>query len=82
MVAMSADLLARILVDPQVCFGKPTMKGHRVWVSLILGYLADGWSPDDIIAEFPGLEIDDVRACAAYGARLADVRFIDLDDVA
>ncbi len=76
------ELLARIVVDPQICFGKPTVRGHRIWVSLVLGYLAEGWSVEQIIEEFPGLDPLDVRACVAYGARLADVRFVDLDDVA
>lgn len=79
---MTADLLERIVVDPGICFGKPTIKGHRIWVSLILGYLAEGWSVDQVLGEFPTLELDDVRACLAYGARLADVQFADLDPVA
>lgn len=79
---MTDELLARIVVDPQICFGKPTVRGHRIWVSLVLGYLAEGWSVEQIVGEFPGLEPIDVRACVAYGARLADVRFVDLDDVA
>ena len=78
----STELLQRIVVDPQICFGKPTIRGHRIWVSLVLGYIAEGWSPEQVVAEYPGIEIDDVRACVAYGARLADVRFADLDDVA
>jgi uncharacterized protein (DUF433 family) len=81
-MGMTTELLARIIFDPQICFGKPTIKGHRIWVSLVLGYLAEGWSAEDVVAEFPGIEIDDVRACMAYGARLADLRFVDLDDVA
>ena len=51
-------------------------------MSLVLGYIAEGWSPEQVVDEYPGIEIDDVRACVAYGARLADVRFADLDDVA
>ena len=78
----STELLQRIVVDPQICFGKPTIRGHRIWVSLVLGYIAEGWSPEQVVDEYPGIEIDDVRACVAYGARLADVRFADLDDVA
>ncbi len=78
----STELLERIVVDPSVCFGKPTIRGHRLWVSLILGYLAEGWTPEQIVEEYPGIDTDDVRACIAYGARLADVRFVDLDDVA
>jgi hypothetical protein len=42
---MSKDeLLGRIAVDPNVCFGKPCIKGHRIWVSLVLDLLASGWS--------------------------------------
>lgn len=78
----SEELLERIVVDPEVCFGKPTIRGHRIWVSLVLGYLAEGWTPEQVVEEYPGIEIDDVRACVAYAARLADVRFVDLDDVA
>ena len=78
----STELLQRIVVDPQICFGKPTIRGHRIWVSLVLGYIAEGWSPEQVVEQYPGIEIDDVRACVAYGARLADVRFADLDDVA
>ena len=83
-VVMTANeaLLARIVVDPAICFGKPTVKGHRIWVSLILDLLAAGSSVGEVIAEYPQLTEDDVRACIAYGARLADVQFVDLDNVA
>ena len=54
--------------DPQICFGKPTIRGHRIWVSLVLGHLAEGWTPDEIVDNFEGLVVDDVRACVAYGA--------------
>ena len=69
-------------MDPAICFGKPTIKGHRMWVSLILDLLAAGSSVGEVIDEYPQLTEEDVRACIAYGARLADVRFVDLDDVA
>ena len=78
-VMTSSELLERIIVDPQICFGKPTIRGHRIWVSLVLGHLAEGWTPDEIVDNFPGLIVDDVRACVAYGARLADIRFSDLE---
>lgn len=77
--AMTNALLERIVVDPLICFGKPTIRGHRLWVSLILGYLAEGWTVEAVVEEFPDLEVDDVLACIAYGAQLADVRFADLD---
>ena len=76
---MTNALLDRIVVNPAICFGKPTIRGHRLWVSLILGYLAEGWTVDAVVEEFQGIEADDVLACIAYGAQLADVRFADLD---
>ena len=45
-------------------------------------HLAEGWTVDAIVDEFPGIEVDDVRACIAYAAQLANARFADLDDVA
>ena len=78
----STELLDRIVVDPAVCFGKPTIKGHRIWVSLVLGYLAEGWTTEQVVNEFEGLVADDVLACVAYASRLANVRFGDLDEVA
>ncbi len=75
-------LLERISVDPAVCGGKPCVRGHRIWVSLILGLLADGMSVAEILEDYPGLEEADIRACIAYGAVLADARFVDLADPA
>lgn len=78
---MAAEkLLERISVDPNICGGKPCIRGHRIWVSLILGLLADGMSVEEILMEYPGLEEADVRACIAYGAKLADGRFVDLSE--
>jgi len=75
---VQTDLLNRIVVDPAVCGGRPCIKGHRVWVSLVLGLLADGESVPDVLTEYPGLEVEDVRACIAYGAKLAGAHFIDV----
>lgn len=72
------QLLERITVDPQVCGGKPCVRGHRIWVSLVLGLLAGGMSVDEVLGEYPQLDDADVRACIAYGAKLADGRFVDL----
>lgn len=73
-----AALLERIVANPDVAGGKATIRGHRIWVSLILGLLADGATMDDILSEYPGLEEADVRACIAYGARLASGPFVDV----
>ncbi|MCU0726580.1 MAG: DUF433 domain-containing protein [Planctomycetes bacterium] len=72
------ELLQRISIDPQICFGKPCIRGHRIWVSLILDMLADGASPSEIIDDYPGLVEDDVRACIAYGAEMSRERYVEL----
>jgi uncharacterized protein (DUF433 family) len=59
--------LDRISVDPNVCFGKPRIKGTRIWVSLILDFLAGGETPEQILASYPQLTVDDIRAAIAYG---------------
>jgi len=58
-------LLSRISIDPNICFGKPCIKGHRIWVSLILDYLAGGETIDSILEAYPGIEREDVLACIA-----------------
>ncbi len=75
---MRVDLLDRIAVDPAVCGGVPCVKGHRIWVSLVLGMLAEGASFADLLTEYPGLEADDVLACIAYGSKLAGGHFVDV----
>lgn len=59
-------LLKRISIDPNVCFGRPCIEGTRIWVSLILDFLADGMTTEEIIAEYPYLEGDDIRATVAF----------------
>lgn len=73
-----SDLLSRISVDPNVCFGKPCIRGTRIWVGLVLGMLAHGTTVDTLLAEYPQLEEADVLACLAYGAKLANGRLTDL----
>lgn len=72
------ELLSRIPIDPKVCFGKPCIKGHRVWVSLILDFLASGMTIKDILEQYPGIEEADVLACIAYGAEMARERYIEI----
>lgn len=72
------QLLSRISIDPNVCFGKPCIRGHRIWVSRILDELAGGRSFDEVLKEHPGLVEDDVRACIAYGAEMSRERFVEV----
>ncbi len=71
-------LLQRISVDPNVCFGKPCIRGTRIWVSLILDFLADGMRVEEILKEYPQLTEEDVRAAIAYGAEMSRERYIEI----
>jgi len=72
------ELLKRVSIDPNICFGKPCIKGHRIWVSLILDLLASGMSISEILDDYPGLEAADIYACIAYGAEMARERYVDI----
>jgi len=72
------EILKRISIDPRVCGGKPCIRGHRIWVSLILDFLASGSSFDEILENYPGIDIEDVRACIAYGAEMSRERYVEL----
>ncbi len=67
-------LLRRISVDPKVCFGKPWIQGTRIWVSPILDFLANGTTMTEILAEYPQLTEEDIRAAIAYGPESLDCR--------
>lgn len=70
--------LDRISIDPNICFGKPCIKGTRIWVSLILDYLASGDSEANILDSYPQLKPEDIRTAIAYGAEVARERILPL----
>jgi uncharacterized protein (DUF433 family) len=70
----NAEFLKRVSVDPAICGGRPCIRGHRIWVSLVLDFLASGRTMDEVIANYPGIEIADVLACIAYGAEMSRLR--------
>lgn len=72
----SDDLLARIDIDPEICSGRPRIRGTRVRVSDILGMLAEGVSWDEIVTDFPYLAREDIAAAVAYAARAVDHRIL------
>lgn len=72
------ELLSRISINPNICFGKPCIRGHRIWVSLILDLLASGMSMQDVLQDYPQLETSDILACIAYGADMSRERYIDI----
>ena len=71
-------LLKRISIDPNVCFGKPCIRGTRIWVSLLLDFLASGMTTEEILAEYPQLTIEDIHAAIAYGAEMSRERYVEI----
>jgi uncharacterized protein (DUF433 family) len=70
--------LSRIAVDPRVCFGKPCIRGTRIWVSLLLDFLASGATFEQILEDYPQLKREDILAAIAYGAEMSRERYVDL----
>ena len=62
------DYRDRIVIEPEVRFGKPCVRGTRITVGDILSYLASGMSEQQIVDDFPQLTSDDIRACLAFAA--------------
>lgn len=62
------DLASRISIDPAVRFGKPCVRGTRITVGDVLGYLASGMTEAELLADFPALTHEDVLACLAFAA--------------
>lgn len=65
---MDAKLLARITLEPGKRGGKPCLRGMRITVYDVLGWLASGMSTQEILVDYPELEADDVLACLAFAA--------------
>jgi uncharacterized protein (DUF433 family) len=68
------NLLGRITIDPAICHGKPTVRGLRYPVESMLEYLAGGDSFEEVLAEFPDLERDDLLACLQFAAQALKLR--------
>ena len=72
------ELHKRISIDPRVCFGKPCIRGTRIWVSLILDNLAEGISEKELLEDYPALTHEDILAAIAYGAEMSRERYVPL----
>jgi len=71
-------LLERISVDPEICGGKPCIKGTRIWVALILDFLADGVTEAELQADYPQLTHLDIMAAIAFGAEMTRERVLPI----
>ena len=70
------NLLERISLNPDVCHGKPTIRNMRYPVEMILDLLSAGMSQEEILKDYPALELGDILACLAYASRLVMVKSI------
>jgi len=71
------ELLTRITIDPAICHGKPTIRGLRYPVDFILELFSSGMSSEAILADYPDLETDDLRAVFAYATRLSQINRVE-----
>ena len=65
------DWRGRIHSDPEICHGKPCIRGTRIMVSVILDNLAEGLTPQEIVDDYPPLALEDIQAALSYAATLA-----------
>ena len=72
------DWRRRISINPNVCFGKPCIKGTRIWVSLIVDNLAEGVPEGELLEAYPQLELADIRAALSYAAEMTRERFVPI----
>lgn len=68
------DLLSRITVNPEICHGKPTIRNKRYTVELIHDLLSVGMTESEILADYPALELKDIRACLAYSSKITKTK--------
>lgn len=72
------DWRERITIDPNICHGKPCIKGTRIWVSLIVDNLADGVTEAEMLEAYPSLTKDDIKVALAYAAEMVRERYVDI----
>lgn len=73
---MEQDLIKRITLNPDVCIGKPTIRNMRYPVEMILDLLSAGMTTEDLIEDYPALEVDDIKASLLFASKLVKVNSI------
>ncbi len=68
------SLLSRITLDPNICHGKPCIRGLRYPVEWLLELLSSGMTTDEVLADYPDLERDDLRAALAFAAKMTQTK--------
>ena len=70
--------LNRITIDPNICHGKPIIRGMRYPVTNMLELLSSGMSFEEILSDYPDLEKEDLLACIAYAAKVTDFKSVSI----
>ncbi len=78
----SDNLLERITIDPEICHGKPVIRGLRYSVEMILDLLASGMSQEEILEDYEDLEAEDLLAALKYASRLSRIKSVHQVDAA
>lgn len=73
---MSKELIKRITIVPEICHGKPVIRGLRYPMETMLELLASGMTTEELLLDFPDLEKDDFLACIEYAAKTLQVKSI------
>jgi len=73
---MDEDLLQRITIDPNICFGKPTIRHMRYPVEMLLDLLSSGMTTNEILADYPDLNEKDIQACLLLATKLIKVNSV------
>lgn len=73
---METEQINRITMNPEVCFGKPTIRGMRYPVQMVLDLLAAGMTNEEILDDYAALELDDIKACLVFASKLMNVNSV------
>ena len=65
-----SNLISRITIDPEICNGKPIIRGKRITVQTIIGFLAAGDTIEEVLNQYPSLERDDIRAALEFASQM------------
>jgi len=71
------DITDRITIDPQICHGKPTIRGLRYPVETILELLSSGMTSEEVLADYEDLEREDILAVLQFAARLSQIKRVE-----
>ncbi len=74
---MKDDLLKRITLNPEVCFGKPTIRNMRYPVEMLLDLMSAGMTTEEILEDYDDLEKEDLQACLLFASKLVKVNSIN-----